>query len=62
MVVFVDVMKNFLGDKKAGNHEDLVGSMFSTFHYLGCKMSIKMYLLFSRLDKFSDSLGAVRDE
>ena len=33
---FVDVMKNFLGNKKAGNHEDLVGNMLSTFHDLGC--------------------------
>ena len=26
---FVDVMKNFVGNKKAGNHEDLVGNMLS---------------------------------
>ena len=49
---FVDVMKNFLGNKKAGNHEDLVGNMLSAFHDLGCKMS-KVYFLFSHLDKFS---------
>ena len=40
---FVDVMKNFLGNKKTGNHEDLVGNMLSSFHDLGCKMSIKVF-------------------
>ena len=59
---FVDVMKNFLGNKKAGNHEDLVGNMLSAFHHLVCKMSIKVHFLFSHLDKFPDNLGAVSDE
>ena len=59
---FVDVFKNFLGNKKAGNHEDLVGNILSAFHDLRCKMSIKVHFLFSHLDKFPDNLGAVRDE
>ena len=59
---FVDVMKNFLGNQKAGNHEDLVGNMLSAFHNLGCKMSIKVHFLFSHLDKFPDHLRAVGDE
>ena len=59
---FVDVMKNFLGNKKARNHEDLVGNMLSAFHDLGCKMSIKVLFLFSHSDKFPDNLGAVSDE
>ena len=58
---FVDVMKNFLGNKKAGNHEDLVGNMLSAFHDLGCKMSLEVHF-FSHLDKFPDNLGAVYDE
>ena len=59
---FVDVIKNFLGNKKAGNHEDLVGNMLSAFRHLGCKMSIKVHFLFSHLDKFPDNLEAVSDE
>ena len=55
-------MKNFLGNKKAGNHEDLVGNMLLAFRQLGCKMSIKVHFLFSHLDKFPDNLGAVSDE
>ena len=59
---FVDVMKNFLGNKRAGNHEDLVGNMLSAFRHLGCKMGIKVHFLFSHLNKFPDNLGAVSDE
>ena len=59
---FVDNMKNFLGNKKVGNHDDLVGNMLSAFRHLGCKMSIKVHFLFSYLDKFPDNLGAVSDE
>ena len=59
---FVDVMTNFLGNKKAGNHENLVGNMLSAFRHLGCKMSIKVHFLFSHLDKIPDNLGAVSDE
>ena len=55
-------MKNFLGNKKAGNHEDLVGNMLSAFRHLGCKMSIKVHFLFSHLDKIPDNLRAVSDE
>ena len=59
---FVDVMKNFLGNKKAGNHEDLVGNMLSAFRHLGCKMSIKLHFLFSHLEKFPDNLGVMNRE
>ena len=59
---FVDVMKNFLGNKKAGNHENLVGNMLSAFCDLGCKMSIKVHFLFSHSDKFPNNLEAVSDE
>ena len=59
---FVDVTKNFLANKKAGNHEDLVGNMVSPFHDLECKMSIKVHFLFSHLNRFPYNLGAVSNE
>ena len=55
-------MKNFLGNKKAGNYADLVDNMLLASRHLGCKMSIKVHFLFSHLDKFPDNLGAVSDE
>ena len=59
---FVNVMKNFLGNKKAGNLEDLVGNMLSAFYDLQCKRSIKVHFLFSHLDKFPGNQGAVSDD
>jgi len=32
------------------------------FMDLGCKMSIKMHFVFSRLEKFPENLGAISDE
>lgn len=59
---FVDVIKNFLGNRKAPNYETLVSKMLSGFRDLGCNMSIKVHFLYSHLDKFPENLGAVSDE
>ena len=59
---FVSVVENFLGNRKADNYELLVADMLSAFRNLGCKMSVKLHYLYSHLDKFPDSLGAVSDE
>src|SRR5271157_3262858 len=44
-VSFVDVIKNFLGNKKADNYEVLVNEMLLVFCDLGCDMSIKVHFL-----------------
>ena len=59
---FVDVTKNFLGNKKALNYKPLVSNVLSAFQHLGCKMSIKVHFLFSHLDKFPENVGSVSDE
>ena len=59
---WLSFVKNFLGNKKEGNHEDLVGNMLSAFHDFECKMSIKVHFRLSHLEKFLDSLGTVSDE
>ena len=59
---FVYVTKNFLGNKKAQNYENLVSNVLSAFHHLGCKMSIKVHFLFSHLNKFPENVGSVTDE
>ena len=61
-LAYEDVIKNFLGNKKAQNYEILVSKMLFAFRDLGCKMSIKVHFLFSHLDKFPENLGAVSDE
>ena len=62
MVSFVDVMKNIFQMKKTGNQEDSIAVILSAFHDLGCKMSIKVQFLFSHMDKFPGTLGAVSDK
>ena len=59
---FVQVVNNFLGNKKAANHATFINSMIKNFQNLGCLMSIKMHFLFSHMEKFPENLGAVSDE
>ena len=61
-LAYEDVIKNFLGNKKAQNYDILVSEMLFAFRNLGCKMSIKVHFLFSHLDKFPENLGAVSDK
>jgi hypothetical protein len=59
---FVDVINNFLGNKKAKNYASLVRRMLLALRNLGCNMSVKVHFLFSHLDKFPENLGDVSDE
>lgn len=59
---FVEVVQNFLGNKKAEDYELLVNRMLLAFRDLGCNMSIKLHFLNSHLDKFPENLGALSDE
>ena len=59
---FVLVVKNFLGNTKAGNYVELVTNMVTAFRNLGCNMSIKMHYLFSHMDRFPENLGSMSDE
>ena len=59
---FVLVVKNFLGNNKASNYEELITNMLYAFKNLGCNMSIKMHYLFSHIDRFPENLDAVSDE
>ena len=45
------VKKNFFGNRKAPNYETLE-----------CNVSMKVYFLYSHLDKFPENLEAVNDE
>ena len=50
------------GNKKANNYETLVTNLLSTFHSLGCNMSVKLHFLYSQFDRFPENLGTVSDE
>ena len=59
---FVMVIKYFLGNHKAQNYTELVENMLSSFHRLGCRMSIKVHYLHSHLDRFPENLGDLSEE
>ena len=59
---FSNVVKDFLGNKKADNYKELVSELLSSFQHLGCNMSIKVHYLKSHLDSFPENLGSVSDE
>ena len=46
---FKNVVKGFLGNRRAQNH-DLVNNLLHSYQKLGCNMSIKIHFLHSHLD------------
>jgi hypothetical protein len=59
---YVAVVKNFLGNHRAGNYEELVKNMLSHYKNLGCNMSIKVHFLHSHLSRFPENLGQYSEE
>lgn len=59
---YVSVIKNFLGNHKADNYEELVQRMLSDYKNIGANMSIKVHFLHSHLDSFPENLGDYSEE
>lgn len=59
---FVRVVKGFLGNNKDQNYEQIVEELLESYNLLGCRMSLKIHFLHSRLSFFPENLGAVSDE
>ena len=55
-------MNNLLGNNKARNYTELVSNAVAAFKTFGCNMSIKMYYLFSHVDRFPENLGSISGE
>ena len=59
---FVNIVLNFLGNRKAENYKESVSRLLGSYHQLGCNMNIKVHFLLNRLDQFPDNLGDHSDE
>ena len=59
---FVLVVENFLGENNSCNYVELVNSTLVSYKQLNAYMSIKVYFLFSQLEKFPENIGSVNDE
>jgi len=56
MVVIKRICKDFLGNNKAANYQDVVQDLLASYKTVGCNMSLKIHLLESHLDFFSENL------
>ena len=54
---FVSVVKGFLGNHKVPNFKDIVKELVNAYEKMGCRMSLKLHILHSHIDKFKDNLG-----
>ena len=59
---FVEVVQNFLGNRKADNYKDIVQKLLDNFQALRINISIKVHFLHSHLGRFPENLGDVCDE
>ena len=59
---FVQVVGNFLGNKKSETLREIVHKLLTTYQLLGYTMSIKVQFFFYHLEQFPANLGDVNDE
>jgi len=59
---FKRICKDFLGNHKAANYQDVVQDLLTSYKAMGCNMSLKIYFLESYLDFFPENLSEVSDE
>lgn len=56
------VIHGFLGNKKDENYKELISNMIESFKVMGCRMSLKVHMLHTHLDKFKNNLGEYSEE
>jgi len=59
---FKRICKDFLGNHKAANYQDVVQDLLTLYKAMGCNMSLKIHFLESHLDFFPENLCKVSDE
>ena len=59
---FKRICKDFLGNHKAANYQDVVQDLLTLYKAMGCNMSLKIHFLELHLDFFPENLGKVSDE
>ena len=62
LVQFYVSCKNFLGNHKAGNYEELVSNILRNFKNLGTNMSVRVHYLHSHIDRFQYNLRDFSEE
>lgn len=57
-----DVIKNFLGNRRADNYVDLVRKMIISFKNINANMSTKLHFLHNHLNDFAENCGDYSDQ
>lgn len=56
-VATVNVIQNFLGNKRSENYKEIVAEMLEAYRNMGVHMSLKIHFLADHLDFFPPNLG-----
>jgi len=56
------ICRDFLGNHKAANYQNVVQDLLTSYKAMGCNMSLKIHFLESHLDFLPENLGKVSDE
>jgi len=56
------ICKDFLGNQKAVNYQDVLWDLSTSNKTMGCKMNLKIHFLESELDFFPENFGEVSEE
>jgi len=59
---FRRICKDFLGNHKAANYQDVLQDLLTLYKAMGSNMSLKIHFLESHLDFFPENLGEVSDK
>ena len=59
---FKGIYKDFLGNHKPANYQDVVQNLLNTYKAMACNMSLKIHFLESHLDFPPENFGKVSDE
>jgi hypothetical protein len=59
---FKRICKDFLGNHKAANYQDVVQDLLTSYKAMGCSLNLKIHFLDSHLDLFPENLGEVIDK
>ena len=59
---FVEAVKNVLENRKAVKYKEIVAELRSSLRGVSANISIKLYLLYPNLDRFSANLDDLSDE
>ena len=61
-VAFMYVAKNFLGNMKAENYQEIVAEMLQAFRKLGCRRVVEIHFLHSHVTYFPENFGRLSEE